>query len=184
MSITSQWKGDIRLGAMVSLVSYTAFWISLMNFVLVSLIAYNTTIKTIVWEFAPWFNFWWYLAFIAVVVLIIMVIEYKVIIPSRQRFLSGQEYAHESPIRRDLESLKEDNMELRKELAYLRTNNSDIKEHLKSISKKLGGNEGDVYCYCGSIIKLPRIYRCSSCGKTFELEGRYFDEEKGHDNNL
>lgn len=103
--ITSQRKGNIKLGAMVSLISYTAFWISMINFVLVSLIAYNTTIKNVVLNFIPWFNFFWYLAFIACIVIVIMD---KIIIPSRHRFLSSQEYTHDSPIQKDLEIVKEE----------------------------------------------------------------------------
>lgn len=121
--IISQMKGDIKLGAVVSLISYTAFWISLMNFVLVSLIAYNTTIKVFILEFLPWFNFFWYLVCIACVVVVVMIIEYKIIIPSRHRFSSSQEYAHDSPIQKDFEMMKRDFDIVKEELKIIKEQN-------------------------------------------------------------
>jgi len=85
-----------------------------------------------------------------------MIVEYKIVIPSRQRFASSQEYAHGSPIQKDFEIVKKDNEEM--------------KEDIKLIKDKILGDIGDKYCHCcGLIMELPKIYECSGCGTKIEI---------------
>lgn len=58
--------------------------------------------------------FWCFVLILFVLVICVMLFEWKVTIPSVMKFSNAQQYKHDNPIRKDLEQLKND-MELIKE---------------------------------------------------------------------
>jgi len=105
--IGKQKKGDFRFGALVDIVAYTAFWLGLVNFLFNSLVVYSITIKPWIITRLPWFNIFAWFGLLTGIVIITMILEYKIIYPARQTFRNQQEYAHESPIRKDLQKIKD-----------------------------------------------------------------------------
>lgn len=109
----SMGKGTkFRLGALVDVVAYTAFWMSLVNFCLIALTAYNTTIRVYIIGLFPWFNVGWFFLLMVIIVLSIMALEYFFLFPARQHFRNQWEYRQDSPIRKDLEEIKKQLREL------------------------------------------------------------------------
>lgn len=110
-SVRSEVK--FRIGAVIDLMAYTAFWLSLVNFVLIALTAYNTTIRVFITDTLPWFNIGWYALILFLIVVVIMLVEYFVVFPARQSFRNQWEYRQDSPIRKDLEEIKKQLKELK-----------------------------------------------------------------------
>ena len=110
------------IGALKEVAGHTMFWVSIINFALISATAYNTTIFPIISGVAPWFSFWLFMGLLVFVTLLAMLLEYKFVIPSVLAFRIKQEYKHQSPYRQDLEN---------------------IQKKLAVISKKLGIEDED-----------------------------------------
>lgn len=102
-----QKKGDLKFGGLVDMMAYTAFWLGLVNFFFNSLVVYSVSLKPWLTEWIPWFNIFSWLGLLLSIIIIVMVLEYKIIYPARQTFRNQQEYAHNSPIQKDLQRIKE-----------------------------------------------------------------------------
>lgn len=100
-SHTATWIGGIK-----EVLAHTLFWISMINFVLISVTAYNTTLKPYIMDYAPWMTYPVFFLALTILVGIAMIVEYKIIIPGVISFRNNQEYAHQSPIKKDLEKIK------------------------------------------------------------------------------
>lgn len=88
------------IGALKELVSRSTFYISMMNFVMLAITAYYTTIRHFV-------HIPFYVFFIALLIIwgSALVFEYMVVLPSQIAFMNVQIYEHNNLIRRDLEKV-------------------------------------------------------------------------------
>jgi len=105
------------LGGFKDLASRTMVYVSAISFTQISATFYYTTLYPNLKNTAPWITFWVFFATLVLVVLAIMLIEYKFIIASSYTFLNKQEYEHENLIRKDIRTLR---TELRAEMKKLR----------------------------------------------------------------
>lgn len=91
------------IGGIKNLFTRSTFYISILNFAMLAATSYVVVVK----EFVN-VPFWVFLLVISGLVLIAMVFEYVVMLPSETAFLNWQSYEHENPIRTDLEEIKEE----------------------------------------------------------------------------
>jgi cellulose synthase/poly-beta-1,6-N-acetylglucosamine synthase-like glycosyltransferase len=89
-------------GGLKTIFSSVTFYIGLMNFVLLLVTAYNTTLKF----YLP-IPFWLFFIITIICLLIAMLIEYIWIMPSGIMFANRQSWEHDNPIRREFEKLNE-----------------------------------------------------------------------------
>jgi hypothetical protein len=113
--IKRQLKGNIKLGGFVDTLAFTMFWMSLVNFLMMAVTTYTVTREYTISIF-PWFSIWIFLSFLGLVIATVMVFEYKLVYPSRVAFRNQQEYAHESPIKKDLKDVKDEQKLVREDL--------------------------------------------------------------------
>ena len=85
------------IGAVHVLLGRTTFYISILNFFMLIVTAYYTTIRNLVS-----IPFIWFVLSMLVVILIAMVLEYVVILPSTIIFNNVQAYKHENPFKDDI----------------------------------------------------------------------------------
>ena len=89
------------IGGLKDIFTMVVFYMSILNFTLVAITAYNTGIRD--WLMAhglSWIKVYIWLGFMAIIALVAMLIEYKIVYPSFYAFRSRQEYKHESPFRK------------------------------------------------------------------------------------
>ena len=106
MKLLSQVNTGPFLGAFKDLASRTMVYVSALSFFQVTATFYNTTLKPSFLQYVPWLSFWIYFLTLVVIVLLIMLFEYKFIVPSTYTFINRQEYIHENLIRKDLVLIK------------------------------------------------------------------------------
>ena len=99
------------IGGVKELLGRVTFYISLLNFLMLAVTSYYTTIQHIVQ-----IPFWTFFAMLMTVVLAAMILEYTIILPSQIAFLNWQVYTHDNPIRRDLEKIMSKLEEIEKKL--------------------------------------------------------------------
>jgi len=114
-----QLKGNIRLGGFVDTLAFTMFWMSLVNFLMMAVTTYTVTREYTISIF-PWFSIWIFLSILGLIIATVMVFEYKLVYPSRVAFRNQQEYAHDSPIKEDLDQIKETQEHLRRDLEAIK----------------------------------------------------------------
>lgn len=85
------------IGALKELFGRTSFYITVINFFLLIVTAYYTTIR----NFIP-ISFLSFMAIAVLIVCIAMVIEYIVILPSSVAFQNHQAYKHTNPLKDDV----------------------------------------------------------------------------------
>ena len=86
------------VGGAKEMLAQTVFYVSMINFVLIAVIAYNSTLREFIIDWMPWFKLWMFLGGLVALVLVAMVLEYKYIAPSLYSFRSKQMFEHESKI--------------------------------------------------------------------------------------
>lgn len=99
------------IGALKDLLMRTTFYISILNFLMLAVTAYYTTVR----YFLP-FPFWLFFLCLLLIVGIAMLIEYAIVMPSQISFINWQIYTHNNPIRRDLEEIKSELDEIKSKL--------------------------------------------------------------------
>ena len=94
------------VGGFKETLAQAAFWLTVINFNLIAITAYNTTLSEPTSNFyLPWLNFPVFIGTLVFLVFIGMVIEYKFIVPSLYMFRSRQMFEHESTITRKLDKI-------------------------------------------------------------------------------
>ncbi|KKN23701.1 hypothetical protein LCGC14_0902260 [marine sediment metagenome] len=116
------------LGGFKDLASRTMVYVSAISFTQITATFYYTTLFPNLKETVPWLTFWMFFGTLVLMVLVIMLIEYKFILPSSYTFLNEQEYKHENLIRKDIrllqEEMKTEIQKLREEINASRNNSS------------------------------------------------------------
>lgn len=95
--IPSQRNTGQHIGALKELFGRTSFYITVINFFLLIVTAYYTTIR----NFIP-VSFISFMAFAVFLVCVAMVVEYVIILPSSMAFQNLQAYKHTNPLKDDV----------------------------------------------------------------------------------
>lgn len=91
------------IGGVKDIFTMVVFYMSILNFTLVAIVAYNTGIRDwLLLHGMSWIKVYIWLGFMGLIALIAMILEYKFVYPSFYAFRSKQEYTHQSPLRADL----------------------------------------------------------------------------------
>lgn len=93
------------VGGFKSILGGVTFYIAIINFVLIAITAYHTTLSPTIIRFLPWFNLPLFLGVMVVLLLALMVIEFKFVMPSLITFANLQVYTHRNLLKRDLEKI-------------------------------------------------------------------------------
>lgn len=125
------------LGSTFTQITNSFFYLSIINTVMLAITSWQTSLQERILSVFPWFNFWWFLIMIVFITLLVMFLDYKLVYPARQAFQSKQSYAHENPVRTDLERILEHNKKLDKDNEELKKGLDEIKKHLKIPDRKV-----------------------------------------------
>lgn len=104
------------IGGFKDILTMVIFYMSIINFCLVAVTAYNTGLREWLLIYFPWMKVYIFYGFLFLIALIAMIIEYKFVYPSFYAFRSQQEYKHQSPIQRDLSKCLEELKEIKDRL--------------------------------------------------------------------
>ena len=105
--LTKQYKVSGKIGGFKDLLGRTLFYVSIVNFILIAATAYHTTLRDIVHTWLPWFNFPVFLGVLVAGLLLMMILEYKVVLPSAWAFSNRQQYEHQNLLRKQLDRIEE-----------------------------------------------------------------------------
>lgn len=95
--VPEQKKVSTFWGGIKELLGRAMFYIGIINFILIMITAYHTSIKDIM----P-IPFWTFFLALIVILFIVMVFEYVIILPSSIAFSNRQSYKHDNPIKDDM----------------------------------------------------------------------------------
>jgi len=111
--IPEQKKVSPFWGGIKELLSRAMFYIGIINFILIMITSYHTSIKDILT-----IPFWVFFLIMTVILGIVMIFEYIVVLPSSVAFSNRQSYKHDNPIKDDFIKIlkKLDDIERRLEL--------------------------------------------------------------------
>lgn len=110
------------IGGAKYLINNILFYIGVINFGLIAIMSYHTTLAPWAAEHAKWFNLWVFAIIISVILVLAMIIEFKIMLPSLIGFANVQGYIHENPF---VQQLKE----VQKELREVKTIVKSIEAH-------------------------------------------------------
>ena len=96
------------VGMLKDLAVMTMFYVSIINFILIALTAYYTTLRPVIMAHAPWFKVWMFLLVLVGLSLIGMLLEYKFVYASYFAFRNKQEFEHENLIKKEIREQFED----------------------------------------------------------------------------
>jgi len=94
------------LGGFKTIIIHTTMYVNFLNLALIAITAYNTSLRSEILSFMPWFKVWHFLLFGLVVLGLAMFLEYKLIYPSYIRFQNQQEYEHQNRLKGDLDRIE------------------------------------------------------------------------------
>lgn len=95
--IPEQKKVSPFWGGIKELLGRAMFYVGIINFILIMITAYHTSIKDIMS-----IPFWTFFLVLTAILFIVMVFEYIVILPSSISFSNRQSYKHDNPIKDDM----------------------------------------------------------------------------------
>lgn len=132
------------LGGLKELVSRVMFYAGIINFILIVVTAYHTSIKDIMP--VPFLAFF---SILIVGLLVAMVFEYIIVLPSSVAFSNRQSYKHDNPIRSDMLKILKKLDDIEKETSQrLDSIEKETLRRLDSIeketSKKLDSIENEI----------------------------------------
>lgn len=127
------------LGNLKLVISQLGIHFSLFSMVGIGITAWHTTISPIFESHGYTLSFWWFIAFMVVVIVAMIVIEWGKGTSGFIRSWALQFYSPDNPLRGDIEILKQDNKEIKQKLADIETllsaGNSNRNSDRRSISE-------------------------------------------------
>jgi len=106
--LTKQHNIGSWVGGLKDIFTRALFYVTAINFLLLAATAYHTTLRDALLERQlAWMTFPVFIGLLLVLILVLMVVEYKLILPSTMAYLNAQVYKHENPIRRQLNRIEE-----------------------------------------------------------------------------
>jgi len=103
------------IGGFKNLLMRTTSYIAILNFLMIAVTAYYTTVR----YFLP-IPFAIFMLCLVLLVFVAMLIEWRYVLPSEIRFLVWQQYIHENPLVRDVKELKEAVKRLEREMKQMK----------------------------------------------------------------
>lgn len=100
IKIPEQKKVGPFWGGLKELIGRVMFYAGIINFILIMITAYHTSIKDIM----P-IPFWIFFLVLSVGLSILMIFEYIIILPSSISFSNRQSYKHDNPVRDDINKI-------------------------------------------------------------------------------
>lgn len=104
-------------GALQVQMTNSFFYLSLYNTMALTITVWYTAGHEIAQKYAPWFNFWLFLAFGFVGWCLLMFVDYKFLLPARTGFINLQSCKHQNPAMEALERLEADVLKIKQRLA-------------------------------------------------------------------
>lgn len=89
------------IGGVKVLFTRTGFYITLLNFLMLTVTSYTVVVKDVIK-----IPFWFFFLIICIVLFCAMLFEWVILLPSEIAFSNKQAYEHNNPIRGDLEDIK------------------------------------------------------------------------------
>lgn len=93
------------IGGFKEILAQTVFYITVINFILITVTAYNTTLREFFLVWMPGFKLWMFFVILIAGVLLGMILEYKFITPSQYAFKSKQLFEHESKVMDEIKKI-------------------------------------------------------------------------------
>ena len=121
--LTNQYKVSGKIGGAKDLLGRTLFYVSIINFILITVTAYSTTLRDTLQMWFPWLNFPIFLGILVVGLLLAMILEYKIVLPSAWAFTNKQQYEHQSLIRKQLDGIEKTLSEIQKKQGEIKDDN-------------------------------------------------------------
>lgn len=109
----TQYNLGMWVGGLRDILTRMMFYISMINFLLIIAMAYNTTIRDFMLPRFPWFNFPIFIFMMILFVFLAMLLEYKFIVPSSVTYANRQLYTHQNLLRRDLAKVSKELEEIK-----------------------------------------------------------------------
>lgn len=91
-------------GAAKSIFGRTLVYVGYANFSMIAAMAYTTFSDPLV-HYIPWLSFRMFLGVLAIGLLVVMLLDYKFMLPSEWNFSWRQQWKHANPIREELKKL-------------------------------------------------------------------------------
>ena len=114
--ILKQYNVGTSVGGLKDITMRTMFYVSALNFIMLVITSYSVSLRDFMSEYVEWFSFPVFFGFLILILIIAIIIEYKFILPSQWQFANKQQYEHKSPVRLDLEEIKDRLTEIEKHL--------------------------------------------------------------------
>jgi hypothetical protein len=108
-------RANPRLGAFVVTFSEVMAWVSVLNFVIILLLGWDSYQQKII-QYLPWMNIWLMLLFAVVPVGAFVLFALLILSPSRLKYLSEQGYRFDSPQKIDHELILENQRKIMEKL--------------------------------------------------------------------
>jgi len=121
--LTNQYKVSGKIGGLKDLLGRTLFYVSIINFILIAVTAYHTTLRDTLLSWFPWLNFSIFLGVLVVGLLLMMILEYKIVLPSTWAFTNKQQYEHQSLIRKQLDGIEKTLSEIQEKQREIKDDN-------------------------------------------------------------
>ena len=106
--LTKQKDMSPRLGGLINVYSSTAVIYSPLTFVGVATTLFGLWGADAIKEWLPWFTFGHMVAVMVLFILLLMILFYKVVIPSMYAFQMQQQYKHRNPLVADVQEVLEE----------------------------------------------------------------------------
>ena len=103
-----QFKLPAWVGAFQVQVTNGFFYLSIINTLLLVLTFWRTWGSEIALKYAPWLNFWMFAGSGIVLMLTVMILDYKFMYPSRQAFVNQQSCIHDNPAMDAINEIKKE----------------------------------------------------------------------------
>jgi len=108
------------LGAFVVQISNGLFYVSLTSTLMVALTFWNTTGGALAHKYIPWLNLLEFLIFLGCFLIVLMMLDFKFVYPSRAGFTNEQACKAKNPAMDIMNQLVKENAALKKQIEDLR----------------------------------------------------------------
>lgn len=111
-----QYQGIPWVGALQVQISNSMLYVSAINTFMLAMTFWYTTGSPLTSQYAPWIHFWTFAGIVILVMLTVMLLDYKYLYPARLGFTNRQTYKHDNPAVDDLKLIKEKQRDLEEKL--------------------------------------------------------------------
>ncbi len=116
MALFKQYHTGVLLGALYSEFTTSMGYYNLINSVFIALMAWNMPTVMNLRERMAWLSFPLFIGMLLAIIILIMLIDYKFFLPSRQEFSNQQWIKHKNPMVRQLERIERRQMRIEQAL--------------------------------------------------------------------